>query len=143
MLNVQITRESTVTGGIGQHGQRSACNDDASDGQTIKAVGKVHSVRRSNHHERNEKQKRNERNQVKIGGIGETFEYQARGEMLEERKDQVGFVLPGGTQPDQRQANAKTQAELQSQFHLSGQTQASPLHDLDVVVCETDGTKSD
>src|SRR5678815_1411935 len=100
MLNVQIAGESTMTGGIGQHGQRSACNDDASDGQSIKAVGEVHSVRRSNHHQRNEKQKWDERNQVEIGRIQEAFKYQARGKMLEERKDQVGFVLPGGAQPD-------------------------------------------
>src|SRR5258706_6753072 len=143
MLNVQIAGKSSVTGGVSQHGQRSASDHDASDGQTVKAVGQVHGVGRPHHHNRNEKQKWDESNQVKIRRTQETFQYQAGSKLFEKWKDQVGLLLPRSAQPDQCQADPETQAELQDELHPSGQTQASPLDDLDVVISKTDGAKSD
>ncbi len=111
--------------------------------KTVKAVGEVHGVGRPDHHDRNEEQKWDERHQIEVRRTQETFQHQAWGEVFEKWNDQVGLVLPCGTQPDQRQANAKAQAELQSELHPSCQTQASPLDDLDIVIRETDGAKSD
>src|SRR5258705_8205271 len=100
MLNVQIAGKASVARGVSQHRKRSACNHDATYCQTVKTVGEVHGVGRPNHHDRNEKQKWDERRQIEIRRTQETFQYQAWSEMFEEREDQVGFVLPSGTQPD-------------------------------------------
>src|ERR1700730_12686647 len=61
ILNFKIRGPTKIAAHIGKHCERPSSNHCASNGQAVETVRKVHGVRCSGNHQRNEKQERQER----------------------------------------------------------------------------------
>src|ERR1700691_3966172 len=140
-LQFEISCKSRMAAEIGEDGERSRCNHRATDGEPVKAIGKIHSVARKyddKHYENHEGQ---EGQGPDLRMKQPALDHQVGMELFEEWNHEPGGVFSAMLQRDQCDRNHDAGGRLIAQLGARGKAEIAAVNDFKVVVGKTDGAK--